>query len=273
MWDDDEGSEHRFGERYAEGASGDEGAGGGDSEDGAAMNGADGAAAFCAAQGSHEHLDTMQYGARNITPSQPRSSEPARSMLAATRSALGGRWAHTPPLEDSQQLEYDRPRAEALTAAQLGSRGRGTCSAGRGVLCRGDGRGGLGGGQRGRLGGNGQTQVARPQNNAASAGVRRVHKGRKEAEENTDTYLPAVGDKVEVKMYVSEEDGWNWCHAVVTQVDPVGRRARVKVSHHLLHDGKVIIPKGAQDWTSVLRQHIFKCHLYRYFHVENILGH
>jgi hypothetical protein len=100
-----------------------------------------------------------------------------------------------------------------------------------------------------------------------------VHKGRKEAEENTDTYLPAVGDKVEVKMYVSEEDGWNWCHAVVMQVDPVGRRARVKVSHHLLHDGKVIIPKGAQDWTSVLRQHIFKCHLYRYFHIENILGH
>ena len=161
MWDDDEGSEHRFGERYAEGASGDEGAGGGDSEDGAAMNGADGAAAFCAAQGSHEHLDTMQYGARNITPSQPRSSEPARSSALGGRNALGGRWAHTTPLEDSQQLEYDRPRAEALTAAQLGSRGRGTCSAGRGVLCRGDGRGGLGGGQRGRLEGNGLRHTAR----------------------------------------------------------------------------------------------------------------
>ena len=141
------------------------------------------------------------------------------------------------------------------------------------MLGRGDGGGGVGGGQRGRLGGNGQTQVARPQSNAVSAGVRRGQKGRKEAEENTDTYLPAVGDKVEVKMYVSEEDGWNWCHAVVTQVDPVGRRARVKVSHHLLHDGKVIIPKGLQDWTSVSRQHILKSHLHRYFYLANILGH
>ena len=138
MWDDDEGSEDRFGERYAEGANGDEEAGGGDSEDGTAMTGADGAAAFRAAHVSHE---------------QPRSSElPARSMLAAARGALG---------EDSQQLQYDRPRVETLTAAQLGSRGRGTGGAGRSVLGRGDGGGGLGGGQRGRLEGNGLRHTAR----------------------------------------------------------------------------------------------------------------
>ena len=39
----------------------------------------------------------------------------------------------------------------------------------------------------------------------------------------TDEYVPSVGDPVEVKIFASEADGWNWCHAVVQDVDTAGR--------------------------------------------------
>ena len=38
----------------------------------------------------------------------------------------------------------------------------------------------------------------------------------------TDEYVPSVGDPVEVKIFASEADGWNWCHAVVLDVDTGG---------------------------------------------------
>ena len=66
-------------------------------------------------------------------------------------------------------------------------------------------------------------------------------------------YLPCVGDMVEVKVFAGEQDGWNWCVAVVLEVDAEGKRARYKVTHPVYYEGRVMIEQGVQGWNSITK--------------------
>ena len=105
---------------------------------------------------------------------------------------------------------------------------------------------GRGRGGKGNLTGKAAADVRAPAATAVTTAQRAPKRKAESRHEDavTDEYVPSVGDPVEVKIFASEADGWNWCHAVVQDVDTAGLSlcVRVCVCSCAMHQGTFLTP-------------------------------
>ena len=114
------------------------------------------------------------------------------------------------------------------------------------VSAKGGSFAGRGRGGKGNLTGKAAADVRAPAATAVTTAQRAPKRKAESRHEDavTDEYVPSVGDPVEVKIFASEADGWNWCHAVVQDVDTAGLSlcVRVCVCSCAMHQGTFLTP-------------------------------